>query len=589
MPTHFPRYAIPAIVFALAVLLALPASQTAVAGGPTIHVDETADELNADGDCSLREAMKATRENAAVDACPAGHPLGPDQIVLESGTTYQLSIVGDGDDEGDLNTGGASANPLFMRSEGGNAHAVIDANGIDRVMQTAFGGDVDITRIDFTGGVSDDRGGGIRNDGTIALTDVRITNNTSGSFGGGLYAHLNADSTVVSSIFDGNFSDAGGGGISQGGTIMVADTVITGNTVEDGAGGAPGTGGGLNTSGTAVVTDSTISDNTAVAAGGGVHSSGDSVTIERSVITGNTSGFQGGAIYHGGSTIVGVMDLVNVTISGNTSQSAGVLTTRSDTTNLLNVTFADNASIESDSQNLSAIFNGLINVQNSILSTDDGNNCGIAGTISLGNNLESGDTCGFDTGSGDIINTDPMLGPLQDNGGPTVTHALLAGSRALSAANQGACPDDDQRGAPRPQGDGCDIGAYESSFNAPPPTPTPSPSPTPSPAPTPGPALIQGDNDCDTTDEEDPDVDAVDALVGLQFVAALPYSQQPDCVPIGNNLAPAVLPAGDPPDHFGDVDCDLDVDAVDALQILRHVAGLPVNQDDPCTDIGDPL
>ena len=71
-------------------------------------------------------------------------------------------------------------------------------------------------------------------------------------------------------------------------------------------------------------------------------------------------------------------------------------------------------------------------------------------------------------------------------------------------------------------------------------------------------------------------------------MAALPYNQQPDCIPLGANL-PAALPAGEPPGHFGDIDCDGDVDAVDALQILRFVAALPVAQDEPCTNVGDPL
>jgi hypothetical protein len=92
----------------------------------------------------------------------------------------------------------------------------------------------------------------------------------------------------------------------------------------------------------------------------------------------------------------------------------------------------------------------------------------------VGHNLDSDGTCNL-TDSTDLPNTDPMLGALQDNGGPTPTHALLLGSPAINAIPLGNCtydddgnsgtPEvplaDDQRGVTRPQGDTCDIGAYE--------------------------------------------------------------------------------------------------------------------------------
>jgi hypothetical protein len=63
--------------------------------------------------------------------------------------------------------------------------------------------------------------------------------------------------------------------------------------------------------------------------------------------------------------------------------------------------------------------------------------------------------------SSDMINTEPLLGPLQNNGGPTMTSALLSNSPAINTADNAACPPTDQRGVPRPQGPACDIGAYE--------------------------------------------------------------------------------------------------------------------------------
>src|SRR6266566_4513927 len=88
------------------------------------------------------------------------------------------------------------------------------------------------------------------------------------------------------------------------------------------------------------------------------------------------------------------------------------------------------------------------------------------GAISHGYNLSSDDGGGNLTGTADQINTDPKLGPLQDNGGPTFTHALLSGSPAIDAGDPAFVgpPDFDQRsiGFPRVQNGRIDIGAFES-------------------------------------------------------------------------------------------------------------------------------
>jgi hypothetical protein len=109
-----------------------------------------------------------------------------------------------------------------------------------------------------------------------------------------------------------------------------------------------------------------------------------------------------------------------------------------------------------------------------------------AGTFnSLGYNLASDDGGGVLTGPGDQINTDPMLGLLQDNGGPTFTHALLVGSPAINAGNPSFTPPPlyDQRGAPfhRVVNRRIDIGSFE--VQAPRVTPTPRPRPTRTPRP----------------------------------------------------------------------------------------------------------
>ena len=110
---------------------------------------------------------------------------------------------------------------------------------------------------------------------------------------------------------------------------------------------------------------------------------------------------------------------------------------------------------------------------------------------------------------------------------------------------------------------------------------TPTPVPTPEPTPTPPPAgivMLWGDDDCNSA------VNAVDALKNLQEVAGFAYSQTDPCFQLGETVGVQKAGFGDFP--WGDVDCDGDVDSVDALTILRWIAALPVNQEPGCPEIG---
>jgi hypothetical protein len=107
---------------------------------------------------------------------------------------------------------------------------------------------------------------------------------------------------------------------------------------------------------------------------------------------------------------------------------------------------------------------GTVSLRNTIVSGNSPANCIVVSTTITddSNNLEDGTTCGWGTSNGSLSNTDPLLGPLANNGGHTKTMALQSGSPAIDAGNDAACPASDQRGGARPQGSHCDIGAYES-------------------------------------------------------------------------------------------------------------------------------
>ena len=111
-------------------------------------------------------------------------------------------------------------------------------------------------------------------------------------------------------------------------------------------------------------------------------------------------------------------------------------------------------------------FSGALTVNNTIVSNRTPNDCSGVDPeeAALRHNMDSDGTCGL-AGAGDLSNTNPKLGPLQANGGPTLTHALLAGSPAIDAGDNTACPSRDQRGYVRPVGAACDIGAYEFGSN----------------------------------------------------------------------------------------------------------------------------
>ena len=371
---------------------------------PVIIVNDTADNLTADGYCTLREAIQAANTGGPVDGCIAQSYT---TISIPPGT-YTLALAGAGKDanaSGDLDITAAS---LTIQGSGAGS-TILDGGAIDRVLHIMGGG-------------------------TVAIYDLTLTN--------------------------GNVNGEGGGLFVDASTVTVKDCTIEANQTT----GTPLHHGGaiFNNQGTLTVRNTTLSGNQASGAdaqAGAIHNNDGTVTLEGCALIGNSASNHGGALVNQGTAPQ--MTLTNCTISGNCcgiGQFGGGIYHAAGTLNVNSCTIYGNVE--------HGIFNeGTLNIRNSILSanTDNYNNPG-GGTLNdFGYNLAEGEAADFVEPT-DITILSPNLGSLQDNGGPTFTHALLAGSPCIDAIPGPGCnggPATDQRGVARPQNGNCDIGAYE--------------------------------------------------------------------------------------------------------------------------------
>jgi hypothetical protein len=394
------------------------------------------------------------------------------------------------------------------------------SGAVSGVVTVSAGASVSISGLTITGGNNTSTGGGgIENAGTLTLVNLRISGNSSGQ-GGGIYT--NGMLTVEDTTLTGN-SAASGGGISNAGTLTLENSTVSDNTAvsaglgngigggidntgtltllntvisdNDNAGGPLGNanGGGIYSTGTLSVQNATISGNSAIlgagiynagtasvvnttisgnsgagsrlAFGGGIYNAGK-LTLEDSTVSGNStvSDFKlgsGGGIYN-----TGTVTLINDTVSGNDANTSGDGILNTGNIFLTYSTISGNFISGTDSgdgiENLSTQNRAVVAID-TIFDSDGGASVsgGGGGAFqSLGHNLFS-DNPDFTVLSTDLINTNPMLGPLAANGGPTLTEALLPGSPAVNAGVPVAGVTTDQRGIYRPQGAAPDIGAFE--------------------------------------------------------------------------------------------------------------------------------
>ncbi len=386
-------------ILVLLVVLICSAVTVKSARAAVIYVNTTVDENTVNSSCSLREAIIAANSDAPYRGCTGG--FGADVIMLPSGT-YTLS----------------SALPVItsnieVRAEDSTkpiVQAHVSTGATYRVFEVNPAGYFYINGLVVRNGSCP---------GTCAINS-----------GGGVY---NAGILYVNdSMISGNYASVSGGGIYNEGTMTISNSMISGNNVIN-------DGGGVYNAGTASINYTTISNNSTTYKGTGPYYD------------------DGGGIYNTGSLQMG-----NTTISSNQAYfGGGIFTSTGSTLTMINCTLSNNAGRTSSPPGPVGggiyIYRGILNFTNTIIANSSNGDCyNNAGTISTNlNNLVENNTCS------PLLSGDPNLSSLRDNGGYTYTHALLRGSLAIDAGDATACPRDDQRFVARPQGHGCDIGAYE--------------------------------------------------------------------------------------------------------------------------------
>ena len=261
------------------------------------------------------------------------------------------------------------------------------------------------------------------------------------------------------------------GGILNNGSLTLDHVVVTENTMTTNAGDFWQGGGGIYNGDGATLNliDSSVTNNQAAWSGGGVYSFfNTTTTILRSTISGNVSNDVGGGIRS-----LGNMTITNSTISGNRSTGwhGGAIFQTDGNITITNSTIANNIGPDfAPSTFFIGQFGGsfvpTLTLTNTIITGNQWYACErfasgtAANVVSSGNNLVQDASC--NPAASDLVITDAKIDSLANNGGPTWTHALLAGSPAIDSANDAACPATDQRGIIRPQDTHCDIGSYES-------------------------------------------------------------------------------------------------------------------------------
>jgi CSLREA domain-containing protein len=312
-------------------------------------------------------------------------------------------------------------------------------------------------------------GFGVVSRGTLTVTNCIVAGNS----GDGISSRHSTLTLANSSIVDNS-----GAGIEA---VGFGTATVTGSRV------ARNSSSGIRVRNAGVtITNSTVAGNSA-GDGGGIANEAGAVTIDRSTITNNSATGQGGGILNtvddpfrrNGASIT----LTNSTVSGNSAGTGGGIANSPQRSSLrltlTNTTVARNSATEEGGgifqRGLNEEDGAVLTLRNSLVAQ----NSAATGSDVLNSDAEFGfvfarfNLIGNGSGSGisDGVDgnqvgsagapIDPRLAALANYGGPTSTHRLLPGSPALDAASAADCPATDQRGVPRPQGAGCDVGSFE--------------------------------------------------------------------------------------------------------------------------------
>ncbi len=454
MTTHFFR-PIQSVFLSIILLLAgwpMLAAQT-VAAASNITVNTLNDELVTNGNCSLREALRAVRQSSQQDGCGSGALSAPFVITLPAGT-ISLSLIGSGDDAGDLDV--LTSATVTINGMGITQTNIVQNAASQRVMEVTGTAKLNLNNLTLSSGAGE--GAGLINHGQTALNQVQVSGNAAGaSNGGGLVNTAGAVMTVTLSTIRANSTNATGGGIFNAGSMLIDRSSVSDNAANTGSGDS----GGIRNEGSMRIVASTIARNNAQSAGG----------IRNGVV--NTA----------------VMIIINSTISSNSANGGGGGVANNGELKLFSVTIAENTA---DAENSSGGQGGGIStggagsnteMRNTIIAANhdpgstDGATPDCSGPlVSLGNNLIGTNTsCETALGS-DLFGTpatplESGVQPLFDFGGPTETHDLQLSSPALNVGASPNCVDEtgaplstDQRGLPRKVSGTCDIGAVERGF-----------------------------------------------------------------------------------------------------------------------------
>jgi predicted outer membrane repeat protein len=334
------------------------------------------------------------------------------------------------------------------------------------------GGGVTVTNSVFNVNIATSgKGGGIFTVGTLDLDHSTFTGNKSGSDGGGIYA-FTGPITVNYSTLSGNSATNGGGIYAEGSATLTVNHSTLGSTNK-----ADDSGGGIYIAGSLTLSYSTLSGNTADV-GGGMASVSGTANSSQSTISGNAARL-GGGIDNSANLYV-----TNSTISLNNADADGGGIRNISVANVYNSTIVGNQ-VDADI-NVSGTGGGFFNggtftLRNSVvagnyssgLSSFHDDCSGVVNTYGRNKYFVAGggSACTIvqhAPGSDTLLDSLGELGPLQDNGGPTLTIALVAPSNMIDGAESTVgCIDNngallyDQRGFPRVAGVRCDIGAFE--------------------------------------------------------------------------------------------------------------------------------